>query len=150
MRRKTRKRAVLLCCGVLSLAGGWPAANAEEGLGRLFFSAERRQHLDHQRQMNLQTQVEIPPDPTLTINGVVTRSSGKRTVWINGVAQSEREMAGGVAVVPVRKSPGSVVVEIGELQEARASVGDTVNRNTGEVSSVLNGGRILLRSNSGR
>ena len=123
---------------------------AEEALGRLFFTPERRQALDQQRQYHIQEKHVVPEDPTLTIKGVVTRSSGKRTVWINGVAQSEREMAGGVAVVPVRKSPGSVVVEIGELQEARASVGDTVNRNTGEVSSVLNGGRILLRSNSGR
>ena len=144
MRRKTRKRAVLLCCGVLSLAGVWPAANAEEGLGRLFFSPERRQHLDHQRQMNLQTQVEIPPDPTLTINGVVMRSSGKRTVWVNGVAQNENETSDDLLIVPLKSKPGRVAVQVGDIPAAQVGVGATVNRNSGETVDLLGEGTIRI------
>jgi hypothetical protein len=56
-----------------------PTASAEETLGRLFFTPERRQALDRQRQLNIQDSKQVVEDPTLTINGMVTRSSGKRT-----------------------------------------------------------------------
>lgn len=58
-----------------------PAAVAEETLGRLFFSPERRQQLDRQRELNVLDQQQVLVDPTLTIDGVVTRSSGRRTAW---------------------------------------------------------------------
>ena len=86
-------------CVVLLLTAA--PLHAEEALGRLFFTPERRQALDQQRQYNIQEKQLVPEDPTMTINGVVTRSSGKRTVWINGVAQSEEETASSVAARPV-------------------------------------------------
>jgi hypothetical protein len=138
--------ATLLAALTLSAACVAPAI-AEDGqgeLGRLFFTPERRQTLDRQRQMNIQEKQEIPEDPTLTINGVVTRSSGKRTAWINGVAQNEKEMQGAVAVIPERRSPGRIVVQSGEAPPAKARVGDTVNRNSGEATDLLNGGSITL------
>ena len=122
-----------------------PPARAEEELGRLFFTPERRQGLDRQRQLNIQEKQEIPEDPKLTINGVVTRSSGKRTVWINGVTQNENETPSGVSVSTNRKEPGKVVVQGSEAPPGEAKVGDTVNRNTGEATDLLNGGRIMLK-----
>ncbi len=121
-----------------------PQAYAEEELGRLFFTPERRQNLDRQRQLNIQEKQEIPEDPTLTINGVVTRSSGKRTVWINGIAQNERETPTGVTVTPNRKEPGKVVVQPVDAPAGNAKIGDTVNRNTGEATDLLNGGRLRV------
>ncbi|MEO8410105.1 MAG: hypothetical protein ABI478_06000, partial [Propionivibrio sp.] len=93
---------------------------------------------------------EIPADPTLTINGIVTRSSGKRTVWINGVTRNEHENPGGAAIVSSRDSPGQVVVELNDARTARASIGDTVNRNTGESMGLLGSGRISVRSATGK
>lgn len=116
-------------------------APAEE-LGRLFFTPERRQALDRQRQLNLPDRREIPEDPTLTINGVVTRSSGKRTVWINGIEQDEKDIGSGIAVTPSRANPGKVVVQPDGAPASRASVGDTINRNTGETADLLGGGVI--------
>ena len=134
--------------GVLAtLAGLCPPAQADEELGRLFFTPERRQSLDRQRQLNIHEKQEIPEDPTLTINGVVTRSGGKRTVWINGVAQNENEKSSGVAVTSNRKEPGKVVIQSGEAPPAKAKVGDTINRNTGEAIDLLGGGRIGVKSN---
>ena len=52
-----------------------PALRADEGLGRLFFTPERRQNLDRQRQLNIQEKQEIPEDPTLTINSSISPSS---------------------------------------------------------------------------
>ena len=119
-----------------------PPAQAKDALGRLFFTPERRQALDRQRQFNIEEQQESPKDPALTINGVVTRSSGKRTVWINGVAQNDNEKPNGVAVIPNRKAPGKVVVQSGDSVVGDAKVGETVNRNTGEATDLLNGGTI--------
>jgi len=124
-------------------------ANAQEisgELGRLFFTPERRQTLDRQRQLNIQENQEIPEDPTLTIDGIVTRSSGKRTAWVNGVAQNENEMPSGVKVTPSQKDPGKVVVQASESPAGKARVGGTVNRNTGEATDLLNGGRISIKS----
>ena len=134
-----------LLCVLGTLAGLCPPAQADEELGRLFFTPERRQTLDRQRQLNIQETQGIPTDPTLTINGVVTRSSGKRTVWINGVAQNENEKPSGVAVAPNGREPGKVVVRTGDAPAAKAKVGDTVNRNTGESADLLGGGHIDVR-----
>jgi hypothetical protein len=124
------------------------AQESPDELGRLFFTPERRQTLDRQRQLNIQEKQEIPEDPTLTIDGVVTRSSGKRTAWVNGVAQYENEMPSGVKVTPGRKDPGKVVVQASESPAGNARVGGMVNRNTGEATDLLNGGRISTKSSA--
>ena len=134
--------------GALALIGalGAPAAAQDSELGRLFFSPERRQTLDRQRQLNIQEKQEIAEDPTLTINGVVARSSGKRTVWINGVAQNEGEQPSGVtATTPNRRDPGKIVVHSADAPAGQARVGDTVNRHSGETIDLLNGGSITVR-----
>lgn len=118
-------------------------ANSEE-LGRLFFTPERRQILDRQRQFNIQERKEIPEDPTLTINGVVTRSSGKRTVWINGVAQEETSASDGAIVVPGRKIPGRVTLQAGETSVTNIGVGSSINRTTGESADIIGNGRIQV------
>lgn len=133
---------------VLTSTPGAPAF-AEDDLGRLFFTPERRQALDHQRQFNIQEKVETQQEPTFTINGVVTRSSGKRTVWVNGVAAEENDTSAGIHVIPERKNPGHVVVQSGESSSpASASVGDTLSRDTGESIDLLQGGRIVVRKPS--
>ena len=123
-----------------------PTANAGDELGRLFFTPERRQNLDHLRQYNIQQKEEFPADPTLTINGIVTRSSGKRTVWVNGTAQNDRDTPNGATITPNRKDPGKVVVDTGESPPAAAKVGDTVNRTTGEATGLLGGGRLRIHA----
>lgn len=121
-----------------------PPASGQD-LGRLFFTPEQRQMLDRQRQFRsteIPQEVQIPEDPTLTINGVVTRSSGRRTVWINGVAQHETETAGGTTVSPLDRNPGSVIVHSDKSPATRAKVGATINRNTGESADVIGDGHI--------
>ena len=122
-----------------------PSATSAEELGRLFFTPERRQQLDHQRQFNLEEQREAPEDPTLTINGVVTRSSGKRTVWVNGTPRNENEETTGIRIVPARSNPGTVLFQSGEPIGPAVGVGSTINRDTGEASDLLNGGSISVR-----
>ncbi|MDR2113183.1 MAG: hypothetical protein LBQ62_08810 [Candidatus Accumulibacter sp.] len=130
--------------GALLLSCALPPPVAAQELGRLFFTPERRAALDRQRQFDIPERREIPEDPTLTIDGVVTRSSGRRTVWINGAARDDPQAAG-VAIVPERANPGRVVVRSEDGPETRASVGDTVNRNTGETTGLLGGGEIRVK-----
>ena len=133
-------------CAFTLLAALCPIAKADEELGRLFFTPERRQALDRQRQFNIQEKQEIPVDPTLTINGVVTRSSGKHTVWINGVAQNDNEKTSGVTIIPNRKAPGKVIVRSSDTVVGDSNVGETVNRNTGETTDLLGDGKIKLKN----
>jgi hypothetical protein len=122
-----------------------PSATSAEELGRLFFTPERRQQLDHQRQFNLEEQREAPEDPTLTINGVVTRSSGKRTVWVNGITRSDREAFGDATVFPKPGNPARFIVRPGQTTATEAKVGDTVNQATGEISGLLGQGSITVK-----
>jgi hypothetical protein len=144
------KIATIICGGLsvlaLLIAPGTSAyaQDVSDGLGRLFFTPERRQTLDRQRQLNIQEKQEIPEDPTLTINGIVTRSSGKRTAWINGVSQNESDIASGVAVIPNRKDTAKIAVKPHDAPATDTKVGNTVNRNTGDSVDLLNGGTITL------
>ena len=121
-------------------------ALAEEGLGRLFFTPERRQAMDRQRQLNPlgTTESASSETPTLTINGIVTRSSGKRTVWINGEAQHENDSLGTVRARPDARHPGQVSIHPDDAPPARAAVGDTVLRDTGETAPLLGDGQIRI------
>ena len=85
--------------------------NAEE-LGRLFFSAEQRAQLEYNRQ-----QQDPAPDNarSLTVNGIVQKHGGERTVWINGVPQpagnsDERAPESVPVAIPGRSQP----VEVGQ------------------------------------
>ena len=129
----------------LGLAASAPAlAQSHDTLGRLFFTPEKRQLLDRQRDLNVQAQQETPEDPTLTINGVVSRSSGKRTVWVNGAAQNEKDIPSDVVVTPEKKNPARVVVQPSQQSATQARVGDTINRSSGETMDVIGGGTIAV------
>ena len=139
-----RRQSTRLLLGALLLTLTSLPAPAQE-LGRLFFTPERREALDRQRQFKAPENLEIPDDPTLTINGVVTRSSGKRTVWINGTAQEDGHADSGLVVAPSRGNPGQVLVQPEDGPTARVGVGNTVNRNTGESADLLGEGSIHIR-----
>jgi len=138
-------RSLAIGAWLLVLAPG-ASTGAEESLGRLFFTPERRQQLDRQREMNVLDKQQVPADPTLTIDGIVTRSSGKRTAWVNGSPQNEDDVASGLSVTPRRGDPGKVLVEANDSPAARARVGETVNRTTGQASDLLSGGQVLVRT----
>ena len=133
-----------LVLGFFLIAACIPFPADSEELGRLFFTPERREALDRQRQFNLPERREIPEDPTLTIDGVVTRSSGKRTVWINGEAQHENDNLGTVRARPDPRHPGQVSIQPDDAPPARAAVGDTVLRDTGETAPLLGDGQIRI------
>jgi hypothetical protein len=120
------------------------AADDQNPLDRLFFTPERRQQLDRQREMNTLDSQQAPADPMVTVDGIVTRSSGKRTAWINGSPQHEADTRSGVIVRTTRGHPGKVVVRTDSSPAAKARVGETVNSSTGQAQDLLNGGTVSV------
>jgi len=130
--------------GLLSLTLLAPAfaADAPE-LGRLFFTPERRSTLERQRTLNVQ-EAQSLQGTSMSLDGVVYRSSGKATVWVNNQAQTEGESSRtGVTATISPGTPGSALLAPGEEAPARLKVGETINRATGERNTRLGGGAVL-------
>lgn len=63
-------------------------------VGRLFFTPEQRATLDMARNNGGMSESALPSAQTttsITVNGIVKRSDGKNTLWLNQVSQSETE-----------------------------------------------------------
>ena len=71
---------VSLCVSSFSMA-------QDEPLGRLFYTDKERAALDANIARVAKKPVKaVPVPPSVTLNGIVTRSDGERTVWIDGRA----------------------------------------------------------------
>ena len=97
---------------------------AEQAMGRLFFTPEQRARMDVARQHERSVKIEAeqqenePPAANITLNGVITRSDGKTTVWINNKEQSG-EKSGSVVAVPGRGKAAGQISVITSRCEAR-------------------------------
>jgi hypothetical protein len=111
---------------LLAIVAG-PAA-AQQTLGRLFFTEQQRQDLDRRRQANIQEATAVV-DNLVTVNGQVSRSSGKSTTWINGVPQANARRPYDPARVTLPGAEGepSISVKIGQtLDKVRGEIRDPV------------------------
>ena len=88
----TRRLLILLCGALLPLH-----APAEESLGRLFFTPEKRAALERSRKLNLRQTQQVEGE-TMSLNGVVRRSDGRGTAWINGRPHYVADPRQGVAI----------------------------------------------------
>lgn len=134
-----RLRIFLPCLAAgLCIGSAWAADT--EAMGRLFFTPERRLALERQRTHNVQ-QAQALQGTTMSLDGVVYRSSGKSTVWINQHAQNESDARRtGVTATLSPRDPGRALISPGEDVPARLKVGEAVNRATGERNTRLGGG----------
>lgn len=129
------------CALLLALTACTPLL-ADEALGRLFFGAERRAALDRMRASNI-TESQQQEEVSLTVNGVVRRSSGKDTAWINGSPQTSAAEPRAWDALG-RRNPAQVsVLPPGEASRSLA-VGETWHRSTGEIETPLQAGRIVV------
>lgn len=139
-RRFTIQFLAALC--ILSSTG---AIAAEEELGRLFFTPEKRALLDRQRILNTLESQAVAEDPQIIVNGQVRRSSGKRTTWINGQAQNDSETRTGVIAHPVAQGHEQVIIESGDDPKTSVRVGETLSRGTRETHDLIGEGKIVIR-----
>ncbi|HEX2648915.1 MAG TPA: hypothetical protein VHN19_03150 [Burkholderiales bacterium] len=134
------KRAALLLA--LALLAATPPARAQE-LGRLFFTPEQRAALDARRRARVPDKPAAVPQaeqPTTRVDGAVRRSGGRSTVWVNGEAIPENPRAEGARLETEGAKSGRVSVPAGEsARRYDLRVGETLDRNTGEVHDVIPG-----------
>ena len=134
----------MIACGML--AGGawtWPDRASGQGLGRLFITPEERFQLDELRreyeygepvEEEVAADVQPEQDPIelqLTINGLVVRSSGNNSTWINGnrVSRGEATREG----IQVRDEAG------GRVRITLPSGIDTIQLKPGQKIDVATG-----------
>ncbi|BBO19901.1 conserved hypothetical protein [Candidatus Desulfobacillus denitrificans] len=137
-----RHLARALVAGAL-LASALPAG--AETLGRLFFTPERRAALERQRQLNIRETQKTIEGAELGVSGIVQRSSGKNTAWVNNAPLDEHSTEAGVRVQVDRASPGKATVIAGEETPASLKVGETINRATRETSTGVGEGHITVK-----
>lgn len=127
----------------IALSGLSAAGSAQEApLGRLFLTPEQRAALDNARRNKIRAEAVVaagskkpkaPPARSVTINGVVSRSDGESTIWVNGHA-TEGETQDGMRVVIAPGSNASVVVrEPDKGKHVRLKVGQRADLVSGKI-----------------
>lgn len=102
MTRPMMQTAVRTCVQTAVLAAlllaATPAVLAAQPLGRLFSTPQQRALLDARRDGSVVESQPLPPAPPaeprpepLQLSGVVQRSSGKSTVWVNQAPLPDNE-----------------------------------------------------------
>jgi hypothetical protein len=139
-------RRVLGLLAIAILVALPPAVQAQS-LGRLFLTPAQRAALDLRRASRLPDKpaAVIVESPTARINGQVVRSDGRSTVWVNGAPVREGSQSEGLRVTPTSRTAESVSLAIGEGdRRVELKVGESMNRDTGEVRDLLGDGTVGL------
>jgi hypothetical protein len=123
-----------------------PAAADIRVLGRFFFTPAERARLDVLRRRPPPAQPEVatakpdappaPPAPQyVTLNGVVRRSDGTTTVWLNNKPMTGPRSEDGLVVTPSgRSGSGNVTVRVPETgRSVDLKVGQQVEMRSGQV-----------------
>jgi hypothetical protein len=129
--------ARVLCVGLLVGLCSGSLARADD-LGRLFFTPLERSSLDAARltaklpppaalsaaeiaQLPA-AEIDTPPSPlpSVTLNGIVTRSQGPGTLWMNGSPQDARQpQVPGVAEPRIRLGRAAIEIALDATQPTR-------------------------------
>ena len=110
-------------------------------LGRLFFSPDERAAIDESRLRPAVVAAPeakpLPPAPEyVTLNGVVRRSDGSTSVWLNNRLVEGRRTAEGLEVSNSRRAPGPANVTVRVPQAGRSidlRVGQRLDVTSGKV-----------------
>ncbi len=122
-----------------------PAAHAQDGMGRLFFSPAQRAQLDIARQRNVRAPIqgeqpteEAQPLPQeVRLNGVIRRNDGRTPFWLNN-----KMVAPDAAILPGTvetraRGDGSVTLSLPQTgRSVDLKVGQTVEALSGQIAEV--------------
>lgn len=128
------------------------AETAATGYGRVFFTPQDRVLLDGARRNKIRTVAKTTaprpapiaaaapskperPSGNVTLNGIVRRSDGESTIWVNGVAMPADAQTGKVQVAPSTSQSG--VIRIPNTSDAgpvELKVGQKLDLSSGNVT----------------
>ena len=136
-----RHALVLIICVLPHTSATW----ADE-LGRLFTTPEQRTRLERQRQLTGRNPPSVATSRVtpLTVNGVVTRSDGSTTIWLNGQPQYGQSIDTGVTATATPHHPDRVNVNSDGGTTTTLKVGETARLNSGERHDLLGRGSIAV------
>jgi hypothetical protein len=113
----------------------WSAIGFAEPLGRLFFTPEQRQRLDAGKKLQEEAAVAAPPPrqgpATVTLNGVVLRSDGQNTVWVNG--HSSNDKASRDVTARLTNDPAAATITVPGSATTKLRVGQRLDTNSGSI-----------------
>jgi len=131
-----------------------PGVEAEPP-GRLFFTPTERKALDAGKQSRTPRSSQAPAvrgPREVTLDGIVTRSDGEATVWVNGRVLDERPVSG-VSATPSGSDPAAARVTVGGVRSTVGMrVGQRFERSTGKIAEPYEAiaGRTLVTTPVGK
>jgi len=135
-----KMKARLVLAGI-AIALAAPAGAADAPLGRLFFTPSQRASLDIARSQRtratvaterIEEQVIEPIPQTITYGGMVRRSDGRTTVWLNDRPVDERNAADAPTFIRRVRPDGAVTLEIPQSNRS-------IDLKVGQSVEVLSG-----------
>jgi hypothetical protein len=130
-------KRVLLRTALIAGACVSAATPAAEPVGRLFFTPAQRSALDAGKRIGEPRAGPVAPQGPreLTLDGVVTRSDGESTIWING-RPSEQAPHPRVGVA-VTSDPAAARIRIpGASTTSRIRVGQRLDTRSGKIQEI--------------
>lgn len=100
-------------------------------IGRLFFSPDERAMLDRLRQKSGGSTVSATEQ--ITLNGIVRRSSGKTTAWINQLPHHESKTPQGITVQQGQASKPSALLLLPSGRQVNLKAGQTFDATKGKI-----------------
>ena len=127
-------RPIVLIAMLAVLPVNEAALAQDETLGRLFYTARQRAALDaNVRSSSKRAEKPIPIPASVTLNGVITRSDGEQTVWIDGRAY-HRTQADDLQVITRPAEPGTAEIKVrGAPRRQEVRVGQRLDPVSGET-----------------
>ena len=127
------------------------AGAAEAPLGRLFFTPDQRAQLDTLRTKKVVASQakEEPPPEVVTYNGIIRRSDGKTTVWVNNQALSEADLREKPAIAGRVSRDGQIVIQAGQTGNAaktQLKVGQSAELLSGQVAESYSAAAAAARA----
>jgi len=126
-------------------AASAPVAADGTTMGRLFYTAAQRATLDELRRRPQRVAQDdkapsLPPTPEyVTLNGVIRRSDGTTTVWLNDKQVRGHASQEGLEIAPARRgaTPNGVTVRVPQTgRSVDLKVGQQLEVNSGEVKEA--------------
>lgn len=130
------------------IIGNGSSFGQDEALGRLFYTPEQRASLNSRVARTarpLERPVALPR--SVSLNGVLTRSDGERTVWIDGRAYHQGANPQDMRVITRREDPAGAEIRLsGVKRRLQMRVGQRVDPASGSTFESYEGSPSLQPS----